>query len=343
MRNRYFFSILILNFNGYWLIRDCLLHIEKQTFSDYEVIVVDNGSTDGSVDFLRRYVSGKKNYKLILLNENKGYTGGNNIGFKHVEGKYILLLNNDAFVKEDFLMRAYQHIKENNEYQMFATKVLRWDDPNVIDKVGHLIYPDGLNRGRGHLQRDEGQFDEVEEILWPDGSAAIYSRELIQDVGGFDEVFFAYGDDADLGMRSRLLGYKAQYLPFCISLHKHSSTAGRFSPLKIMLVERNRLFLLVKNFPLKKVLISPYYTFIRYAYNFYGLLKNRGSAGEFKRENGSFKLFFALLKAYVSFLKNLPHILSERRKIQKSRKLSTREICKILEKYRIDVKELTLN
>ncbi len=340
--SRYFFSIVILNFNGLNLIRECLAHIEKQNFSDYEVIIVDNGSSDGSVDYLVDYVDGKENFKLILLNKNIGYSGGNNVAFKYVEGDYILLLNNDAFLKFDFLEKFYNFVKNNSEYHMFAVKVLRYDNPHLIDKAGHLIYFDGQNRGRGHMHRDGEEFNKMEEVLWPDGSAAVFKREVIEATNGFDPIFFAYGDDADLGMRARLLGYKAIYFPFCIAYHKHSSTAGRFSPAKVMLVERNRLFLLFKNFPLRYILFSPYYTALRYLYNFLGLIGKKGSAGKFKEENGTFKLIITLVRAYVSFFRHLPYILKNRWKIQRDKKLSTKEVISLLKKYEIDVKELTL-
>lgn len=341
--SKYFFSIVILNFNGLNLLKECFLYLEKQTFRDFEVIVVDNGSSDGSPDFLQKYVGERENFKLILLNKNVGYSAGNNVAFKYIEGSYVVLLNNDALLKSDFLERAHGFLKNNKNYHMFAVKVLRYDNPSLIDKAGHLIYLDGQNRGRGHLQRDGEKFNNIEEAIWPDGSAAIFDREVIEKTGGFDPVFFAYGDDADLGMRARLLGYKAVYLPFCIAYHKHSSTAGRFSPTKVMLVERNRLFLLFKNFPFRYILFSPYYSFLRYFYNFIGLIKRKGSAGKFRDENGGFKLLLTLLKAYISFAKHLPYILRERCKIQNNKKIKTSELISLLKKYRIDVRELTLN
>jgi len=147
---------------------------------------------------------------------------------------------------------------------MLGSKILFIEPENVIDKAGHLIYWDGQNRGRGTMEMDAGQYDRSEETLWPDACAALYHRRVFEETGGFDESFFAFGDDADLGMRARLLGWKAWYVPEAVVHHRHSATAGAYSPLKVMLVERNRILLAIKNFALPLLIANPYWSIRRF-------------------------------------------------------------------------------
>jgi GT2 family glycosyltransferase len=225
---------------------------------------------------------------------------------------------------------------------MLASKILFQSPSNVIDKVGHLIYWDGQNRGRGTMETDNGQYDTPEEILWPDACAAMYHRKVFQETGGFDETFFAFGDDADLGMRARLLGWSAWYVPSAIVHHRHSASFGVYSPLKVMLVERNRLLLAVKNFPWPLLLQNPFWTLRRFWWNFYAVLKRRGSAARFVESNGWGQTIFNLLWSYLSAIKLLPGALRKRRIIQRTKCLSNSEMTGLLRRFQIDVRELTL-
>ena len=132
---------------------------------------------------------------------------------------------------------------------MAASKVLVWEDPPRIDKAGHLIFPDGQNRGRGSGALDRGQFDREEEVLWPDGCAAMYRKPMLDEIGGFDEDFFAYGDDAELGLRARIAGWKCVYAPRAVVRHHRGATLGKDSAWRLELIERNRVLLAVKLFP----------------------------------------------------------------------------------------------
>jgi GT2 family glycosyltransferase len=224
---------------------------------------------------------------------------------------------------------------------MVGSKIL-FAGTRTIDKAGHLIYRDGQNRGRGTMEPDRGQYDQECEILWPDGCAALYHRDLLRETGGFDEAFFAYGDDADLGMRARLLGWRAWYAPDAVVYHRHSATSGAYSPLKVMLVERNRILLAVKNFPLPILLQNPYWTALRYGWHAYSAITGRGSAGRFAAEHGIVRLLRNLMWSYASAAGKLPATLAKRRVIQRSRKLSGKEITDLLRRFEIGVRELTL-
>ena len=123
------------------------------------------------------------------------------------------MLNNDAEAEPGWLAALASAFEGRPDVGMAASKILVYEDPRRIDKVGHLIYPDGQNRGRGTGELDEGQYDRVEEVLWPDGCAAMYRRAMLDEIGGFDEDFFAYADDAELGLRARIAGWKCLYIP----------------------------------------------------------------------------------------------------------------------------------
>jgi GT2 family glycosyltransferase len=192
------------------------------------------------------------------------------------------------------------------------------------------------------METDIGQYEKAEEILWPDACAALYHRKLFEEVGGFDETFFAFGDDADLGMRARLLGWKAWYVPTAVVRHRHSASFGAYSPLKVMLVERNRLLLAVKSFPLPLLLGNPFWTMKRLAWNAYGVLRRKGSAARFVETNGWTQTMVNLVWSYFSALKLMPQALRRRRVIQRTRRLSHDETVGLLRRFQIDVRELTL-
>jgi GT2 family glycosyltransferase len=333
-------SVIVLNWNGKKHLRRCLDSLLTQTYRNIEIIVVDNGSTDGSIELLKNDYSGRIN--LIEKERNYGFTKGVNIGIAASRGVYIALLNNDAVADSQWLEELVKGMSYGPDIGMCACKVLFFHQRNLIDKAGHLMYPDGLNAGRGMEEEDRGQYDQVGEIFFPDGSAALYRRALIEDVGPLDEQFFAYGDDAELGVRARWLGWRCLYLPTAVVYHVHSATLGRYSPLKAFLVERNRFWLAAKLFPLPLLLINPVYTLIRFFWQGYGALFSKGSSGQFAQQNSKRELIWVLIKAYLSGLKGLPQILKKRREIMKKKRISHREFYRLMSRFKISARELAL-
>jgi GT2 family glycosyltransferase len=165
---------------------------------------------------------------------------------------------------------------------------------------------------------------------------------LFAETGGFDETFFAFGDDADLGMRARLLGWKAWYVPTAVVHHRHSASFGAYSPLKVMLIERNRFLLAVKNFPWPLLLQNPFWTLKRLCWNAYGVATHKGSAARFLEANGWWQTARNLLWSYFSAMKLLPEALRKRQIIRRTRRLTDREMLGLLRRFQIDVRELTL-
>ena len=335
-------SIIVVNWNGMEFVDDCLASLEKQTWKQREFILVDNGSTDGSAEHIHNWTARLANAQGIFLSENTGFCKANNLAFAKATGEWLALINNDAVAEPNWLEELLRHADVTGRIGMLGGKILFFDTPGVIDKAGHLIYWDGQNRGRGTMEADTDQYNKAEEILWPDACAALYHRKLFEETGGFDETFFAFGDDADLGMRARLLGWKARYVPTAVVYHRHSATAGTYSPLKVMLVERNRLLLAIKNFPLALLLQNPYWSLRRFAWHAYAARRRRGAAGRFVGAYGWNRALFNLAWSYFSAAKLLPGALRRRKKIQRTKQLSNREVWELLRRFQIDVRELTL-
>jgi GT2 family glycosyltransferase len=225
---------------------------------------------------------------------------------------------------------------------MVAAKVLEHARPARIDCVGHLLYPDGLNRGRGRLEDDRGQYDGCRTALFPSGAAALYKRAMLDEIGLFDEVFFLYGDDADLGLRGRVAGWSCRLAPGAVAYHHYSRAAGAYSSLKAFHVERNRVLVLFKVFPFALILLSPAYTSARLALQIWGALTGRGAAGRLARERSVVHLVALTLRAYLSAALLLPGVLRARWRCRRLRRLSTRAFLELLEQFRLPVAELAL-
>lgn len=335
-------SIIVVNWNGLGLLDQCFESLARQTWVHKEFLLVDNGSTDGSTSLLSSWAARLPNAQAILLPTNTGFCKANNIAFARAKGEWIALFNDDAVAEPDWLRELMKYADVEKRVGMLASKILFQDPPHVIDKTGHLIYWDGQNRGRGTMETDVGQYDRPEEILWPDACAALYHRRVFEETGGFDETFFAFGDDADLGMRARLLGWSSWYVPSAVVHHRHSASFGAYSPLKVMLVERNRILLAVKNFPWVLLLQNPFWTVRRLYWNACAIFRRKGAASRFVEAHGWRQTAFNLIWSYLSALKLLPHALRKRQAIQRTRRLSTTETLQLMRRFQIDVRELTL-
>lgn len=335
-------SIIVVNWNGIRFLDECMASLRDQTWPHREFILVDNGSRDGSAEVLRGWAQRLPCAQAICLAENTGFCRANNIAFGSARGEWIALFNNDAVAQPDWLEELLRHRDAIPGIGMIGGKILFQEPPGVIDKAGHLMYWDGQNRGRGTMEPDHGQYDKPEEILWPDACAALYHRKVFEQTGGFDESFFAYGDDADLGMRARLLDWRAWYVPSAVVRHRHSATAGAYSPFKIRLVERNRLLLAIKNFPLPLLLQNPYWTVRRILWYGYAALRRKGSVARFVENHGWGRMVLNLAWSYAGAARLLPAALRERRRIQRTKRLSSTQVMELLRRYRIDIRDLTL-
>jgi len=332
-------SVVIVNYNGRYLLGDCLDSMKEQTFREFEIILVDNASTDGSVEFV------KNNYpevKIVCNEENLGYGGGNNAGIRVAKGEYIVQLNNDTKPHQHWLQSLVEAADGDSRVGMCASKILSFDDPEIIDNTGLLMYPDGIARGRGRLERDRGQYDSQLDVFFPSGCAALYRKAMLDDIGLFDEDFFLYMDDVDIGLRGRLAGWRCVYVPEAVVYHKYSATVSPYSPMKAYLVERNRLWIVIKYFPLHMIITSFYHTFVRYLYQAYGIARGRGAGSKLARSESVFSGICLLVRAYLSAIKGSGKMLRRRRSFSRIRRITNREFRTLLRRYQLDVREIAL-
>ena len=335
-------AVLVINWNRKELLRACLNSLARQSHGSFEVVVVDNGSTDGSAALIEQIA---KTYPvplhLIVNSTNLGFCTANNQGILATDGELVALLNNDAEAEPGWLKALERVIRGQEDVGMAASKVLVWEDPAQIDKCGHLIYPDGQNRGRGSGQADQGQFDRTEEVLWPDGCAAMYRRAMLEDVGGFDEDFFAYADDAELGLRARWAGWRCLYTPDAVVRHHRGATLGLGSARRLTLIERNRVLLAVKLFPWSLLWANGAFLLARIVAGMWAAVRNRGEMRHYPGMGGKFSAALALLRGTAEAVPRIPAMLRKRRALREKRRMTGRQIRKLLLANRIGLRELS--
>ncbi len=332
-----FITVTVTNWNRKELLRVCLESLARQSWPNFEVIVVDNGSKDGSVVLVKELaLSYPVPLRLIENTENRGFCAANNQAIAVSKAEFIALLNNDTEADPKWLAELAA-VMQREDVGMAASKILVWEDPTRIDKCGHLIYPDGQNRGRGSGQLDRGQFDRVEETLWPDGCAALYRRAMLDEIGGFDEDFFAYADDAELGLRGRIAGWTCLFAPGAVVRHHRGATLGLGSARRLTLIERNRVLLVVKLFPWNLVWLNGAYYLARIAAGMWAALRNRGELRRYSKPQAA----MAFLRGTMSALPLLPRMLRKRRQFRPKRRLSPSQIRSLLLRHRIPLKEIS--
>jgi GT2 family glycosyltransferase len=304
---------VVVNWNGREFVLEAVESLLRQDFSSLEVVVVDNASTDGSDACIEERFPSR--VRLLRNDRNLGWGAANNTAIRASSAPYVILLNSDARAEPAFARELIAAAEADARVGMVAAKVLDHERPGVIDTVGHGLYPDGLNRGRGRLEEDRGQYDAEREALFPSGAAALYRRSMLEEIGPFDESFFLYGDDAELGLRARLAGWRCALAPRAIAYHRYSASAGAYSSLKAFQVERNRVWLLLKLLPWSWIAASPAYTALRLALQAWGGLWGRGAAGKLAAERSLLHLVALTLRAWASAVVGAPRVLAARRRV----------------------------
>lgn len=261
--------------------------------------MVDNGSTDGSVQFIQTYFS---EVKIIQLPANKGFCQAVNCGIKSAKGKYIALLNNDTETHPAWLGELVKALEENPDVGFCASKMLNFFQRNKIDNAGDKLTFYGSMVGKDEI--DSGQYDRPRYLFSACAGAAIYRREMFQDIGLFDEDFFAYYEDVDLGMRAQLAGYKCLFVPTALVYHIHQATSDRIPAKRFLFAQRNIIFVHLKNMPiimLLKMLPAFLITHILVSFGYYVHTKDIKTA----------------LTIYWQALIKIPSMFVKRRIIQK--------------------------
>lgn len=308
-------DVIIPNFNGLENLKCVLASLSAQTVKDFGIIIVDNGSSDGSVEFV------ESNYKeavIIKNGTNLGFSRAVNIGIKYSLEKnnsdYIILLNNDIEVERDFMEKGIRTFDGINDAGFVACKMLNFYNRDMIDDTGDFIRRNGgIPMARGHGEKDTGQYDIPGYVFGACAGAAFYKSELFRNAGLFDGDFFAYLEDVDLSFRFQLAGYRCWYNPEIICYHKRRETTSRFDGWETYYTEKNLVALRLKNYPFGLYIkYSPLF-FLARASRFTKYLGNRYPKGTFR---------FAI-KGYLKGLSEIPKSLAKRRKIQRSKKVKS--------------------
>ncbi len=299
--------------------------------TDFEVVVIDNSGSG------RAQASGART-RVIANPRNVGFGAAVNRAIHASQSPYIAVLNDDAVAHAEWLEALLTEAEAQPQAGMFASQV-RIADSGKLDSAGMLIAADGSSKQRGHGQPAGAVFNA--ETLFPSGSAALYRRAMLDQVGAFDESFFLYCEDVDLGLRARWAGWKCLYVPGAVVEHRYSHSAGRASALKAYYVERNRLYTLVKNFPARTLWRAPFAALARYFWHAVSILTGRGKAAEFRGEGQAAVLLpWLVLRAHLAALWNLPALLRRRHEIFGSRRSSPAEFARLLRRHSISVREV---
>jgi len=237
-------SIVIPNWNGAHHLPTCLESLRRQTFRDFEVIVADNGSTDGSLDIL---ACNYPEVRVLALGENRGFAGACNAGIQSAQGEFVVLLNNDTEADPHWLEEVVAAFQRHPEVGIIASKMLLFDRRDTFHTAGDFYRVDGIPGNRGVWQRDEGQYDREEAVFSACGGSAAYRRAALDQVGLLDEDFFFSCEDVDLAWRAQLAGWRCVYTPCAVVYHKLSATGGGVTA--SFYDGRNFIYLLAKDYP----------------------------------------------------------------------------------------------
>ncbi len=239
-------TIIVVNWNGRAYLDKCLSSLRAQTYSARDVVLVDNGSADGSIDFVREQFP---EVQVMALPHNTGFAAGNNCAMREARGEYIALLNNDAYAEPGWLAHMIEVAEQHPEAGLIACKLLYAHDPRIINTAGLALDWAGFCWEWRSGTVDDVNESALEECFGPSGAAAVYRRTMLDEIGLFDEAFFAYAEDADLNWRALRAGWHSLYVPQARAYHVSSATGGEGSPFKTRLLGRNKIWLLVKNVP----------------------------------------------------------------------------------------------
>jgi len=319
---------------------DCVRSLAEQTCRDVEVVVIDNSGKRLARPRLDASGLAHRWLHVIENESNKGFGTAVNQACLRSRSPFLATLNDDAVADPHWLEELLAAMESAPDVGLCASQV-RLLGQEKLDSAGMSICGDGSSKQRGHLASPL-DYSRREEVLAPSGSAALYRRTMLAEIGGFDEDFFLYCEDTDLGLRARWAGWKCLYAPQAVVHHHYSHTAGRATPLKAYYVERNRLFLLVKNFPARGLLAAPFVTLVRYGWHVVSILRGRGVAARFRQDGngGGLRLVALAIRAHWSLLRNWNRLWDKRRAIARAARISPADFTGLLRAHAIGPREV---
>jgi GT2 family glycosyltransferase len=308
-------SVIIVNWNGKHFLQDCLDSLRLQTFRDFEVILVDNASQDGSVEYVRQCFP---EVRLILNEENLGFAAGNWAGYKEARGDIIVLLNNDTAADSSWLSELHRAASDCPHAASFASKMMYFTDRKRIDNCGFSLTSSGTTVEQGRDELDGPEWSEARWVFGACAGAAAYRRAMLEDVGFLDPDFFTVYEDVDLSFRAQLRRYRCLFIPSAVVWHHLSATLQTVPDRRVFWSQRNIEYVYVKNMP--------------------GSLIMRFAAQRLAYEIGG-AIYFTLKGTGISFfraklaaLADLPMLLCKRKSVQKSRTLANSDLRVLLQR-----------
>jgi GT2 family glycosyltransferase len=313
---------------------ECLGALARQEFRDFEIVIVDNSAGHAVTK-----LPGVASVTVMESGHNLGYGGAVNFAARGGDSEFVVALNDDAAPEPGWLGSLVSAMDGHPRAGM-AASLVKISGTDRIDSAGMLLAADGSSKQRGHGE-DAARFSKLEEVLLPSGSAALYRRSMLDEVGWFDERFFLYCEDTDLGLRARWAGWTCVFVADAVVNHRYSHSAGRASPLKAYYVERNRLSVVVKTFPFSMMVAAPFHTVARYFWHLILMFSGEGAAGKFHQQGGSpFVLAWCAIRAHFALLGNLGWLIRARRKIMGGAKIGEGQFRELARRFKISSREV---
>jgi O-antigen biosynthesis protein len=312
-------TLLLLTCNSAAHLPRCLDCLKNQTYQNFEIILIDNASQDESLAIARKY-QGQFNLQIVEQQQNTGFAAANNLGAKMARGEWLVLLNADAFPQPDWLEKLLQAAQMHPEYTAFSSRQLSAENPEILDEAGDTYHLSGIATRQyvGFPTQEYGL--NTQEVFSVCAAAAMYRKDAFIESGGFDEDYFAYYEDVDLGFRLRLLGYRALYVASAVVFHVGSASFGRKSEFTTYHIQRNFVWTYLKNMP----------AFLFWKYLPAHLLANIYFLTYFSLRNPAQAK--AIWKGKIDAIRHTKEILKKRQKIQTKRRIKPDEIEQFLEK-----------
>jgi GT2 family glycosyltransferase len=322
--NRPIASVIVLNWNGKRFLGKCIASLLNQNASNYEVLLVDNGSADNSVELIRKNFGGDPRLRIVELGYNYGFSKGNNLGIKSAVGKYVIVLNNDTEVKPNFVSKLVSVAESDSNVASVSCKIKHYDGTIWFGQYftnGGFIVP-FFTQGFS-TQYLNCVYEQSSQNLANSGCAVLYKKSVIEKIQGFDEDFWTDWEDYDLGFRTNLAGFKSVYTPEFLVVHLGGGSAGS-SPKRYVRIYRNMLFTYFKNYDSKDLLTRfPLFLFVMLPILHVGWLVHRllTRPPDFQI-NQSLQYLLSLDKGMIGFLSNLRLFAQKRYLTQQLRKIS---------------------
>ena len=308
-------TILILTWQNDAFLMRCLKALETQSFSDFEIVLIINAQHNPGGEIS---VSPPSRHHTLIkyINSNPGFAVANNIGARLAKGKWLVLLNADAFPEPDWLEKLVKKAEENPEYAFFSSHQIQADNPDRVDGAGDAYHISGLAWRNGYNHPLESYGHETKEIFSACAAAALISRDEFLQMGGFDEEYFSYFEDVDLGFRLRLAGKKCLYIPEAVVHHVGSASTGKRSDFSVYYGYRNMIWTFFKNMPSPLIwFLLPIHITTIIFFIFYLSLRGQGKV---------------ILRAVFDAIKGMPKVLEKRRKVQNSIKIKPSELLRVM-------------